>query len=149
MQWDFGTGTYGSAVSSATPATTTYNLTADDLKNGTRKEITARVKTTVGSTAAEDKVTIFVNAVAPPLTLPTGAQQQATEGAATTIQLGSFTGPNGDGTAATGTQWQVDARWWKATDPRPLTMTSANAVSFTAARGAISRAITLPSYYKT
>ena len=149
MQWDFGTGTYGSAVTSATPATTTYNLTTDDLKNGTRKEITARVKTTVGSTAAEDKVTIFVNAVAPTLTLPTGAQQQATEGSPTTIQLGSFTGPNGDGTAANGTQWQVDARWWKATDPRPLTMTSANAVSFTAARGAISRAITLPSYYKT
>jgi len=63
-------------------------------------------------------VTVFVNPVAPSFTAPSSlpAGVTAIEGLPTTVALGAFTGPDGDGTSPDGSQWTVDVRWW----PRPV-----------------------------
>ena len=88
-----------------------------------------------------DSTAVRVMFVAPSFNADPQAEQDAIEGIATPLNLGSFTGPELDGTTADGSEWTVQVRWSLKGESLPAAITAANGRAFTAPRGVI----TLPA----
>jgi uncharacterized delta-60 repeat protein len=69
-------------------------------------------------------------------------QQSATEGTLEMISLGSFSGPDLDGTGDAGTTWTVSVSWYDEASPTKTRQTT----SFQAPRGAIDLPVTFPAF---